>query len=190
MRSSWALIGLVAACGSRPPTETVPQSAQSVVRSEPDEAPAPASVQPPAPEPPTPTDPPPPRFGRTDVLPVERCQVKLPAKIQFETNRATLHKQSEPVLKALLETVKAYPDERFRIEGHATEQSNYALKPSERRAKSVLRYLVEYGISRTRLRAIGYGMDRPLVPNDTPEHRAVNRRIEVVVEDCEPSAVD
>ncbi|MDW8478819.1 MAG: OmpA family protein [Xanthomonadales bacterium] len=44
------------------------------------------------------------------------------------------------------------------------------------------RALIEEGIEAERLEAIGLGEDRPLAPNDTPEGRARNRRVEIVIE--------
>jgi outer membrane protein OmpA-like peptidoglycan-associated protein len=71
------------------------------------------------------------------------------------------------------------------IEGHTddvgTAASNLAL--SQRRADAVLKYLViNHGVDPARLDARGVGADRPVVPNDTPENRAKNRRIELLVE--------
>ncbi|HFA59494.1 MAG TPA: OmpA family protein, partial [Rhodospirillales bacterium] len=51
---------------------------------------------------------------------------------------------------------------------------------SQARAEEVRRLLVErYGIAGERLRAVGYGEDRPLAPNDTAEGRRRNRRVEI-----------
>ncbi|MCB1418090.1 MAG: OmpA family protein, partial [Notoacmeibacter sp.] len=45
----------------------------------------------------------------------------------------------------------------------------------------VMKYLVSKGVDAGRLSAQGYGESRPLVPNDSPENKAKNRRIEITV---------
>jgi len=46
----------------------------------------------------------------------------------------------------------------------------------------VIRFFIdEAGLSPDRFSAVGYGEHEPLYPNDTPEHRALNRRIEIIV---------
>jgi outer membrane protein OmpA-like peptidoglycan-associated protein len=66
------------------------------------------------------------------------------------------------------------------IAGHTdsvgSDQQNQSI--SERRASSVVSWLSDKGIPRDRLTAVGYGEERPIVDNDTPENRARNRRIE------------
>ncbi len=72
------------------------------------------------------------------------------------------------------------PAAAFEISGH-TDDIGSASKNrwlSRRRAWSVANYLVAAGIRESRLTAVGYGEDKPLVPNDTDENRAKNRRIE------------
>ena len=74
-------------------------------------------------------------------------------------------------------------DKFILIEGHADSlgAAGYNQKLSERRAMSVKRYLVEnFALPRERFQTRGYGETRPLVPNDTEKHRAMNRRVEFV----------
>ena len=69
------------------------------------------------------------------------------------------------------------------VAGHTdsigTEEYNEGL--SQRRAQSVLDYLVEQGINASRMTAKGYGESQPIASNDTSEGRAKNRRTELVV---------
>jgi OOP family OmpA-OmpF porin len=71
------------------------------------------------------------------------------------------------------------------IEGHTdwigSEAYNQGL--SERRAESVRRYLVEHGVDESRLSTAGYGESRPIASNETREGRALNRRVELMVQD-------
>jgi outer membrane protein OmpA-like peptidoglycan-associated protein len=69
------------------------------------------------------------------------------------------------------------------VQGHsdAIQTDSYNRNITLDRAQAVVRYLVEAGVSPERLRAKGYGASRPLVPNDIPEARLKNRRIQFVV---------
>ena len=76
-----------------------------------------------------------------------------------------------------------YTDYRIQLAGHTdnqgSERKNQAL--SERRVQSIKAYLTQhFHIAPERVQAVGYGTTRPIVPNDTPEGRAKNRRVEVV----------
>jgi OmpA-OmpF porin, OOP family len=76
------------------------------------------------------------------------------------------------------------PNKKFVIEGHTdavgSEESNMQL--SERRATSVQLFLIEHGVPADRIVAIGKGESQPLTSNDTPENRANNRRVEIVIQ--------
>ena len=76
-----------------------------------------------------------------------------------------------------------YTDYRIQLAGHTdnlgSERKNQTL--SERRVQSIKIYLLQrFHVAPERVQAIGYGSTRPIVPNDTPEGRAKNRRVEVV----------
>ncbi|MEE9256695.1 MAG: OmpA family protein [bacterium] len=75
---------------------------------------------------------------------------------------------------------------RFRVVGHtdAKGSEEYNLALSERRARSVVRFLRErHGLPETHLRAVGLGESRPMAPNDTEEGRRQNRRVEVRIDE-------
>jgi outer membrane protein OmpA-like peptidoglycan-associated protein len=70
-----------------------------------------------------------------------------------------------------------------RIEGHTDSlgSDRYNQQLSQKRAESVKRYLVQHSaLPPERLLAEGYGKNRPIAPNDTPEGRGQNRRVQVV----------
>ncbi len=77
---------------------------------------------------------------------------------------------------------------RVRIEGHTdsrgTEELNQAL--SQRRAASVVRWLVERDIAEERLTSEGFGESRPVEGNDTRAGRQANRRVEFHIVDPAP----
>ena len=73
-----------------------------------------------------------------------------------------------------------HADIEIRIEGHTDSQgsSSYNLRLSQDRAASVRAYLIQQGIAPDRMESVGFGEERPVDTNDTPEGRAVNRRVE------------
>ncbi len=113
--------------------------------------------------------------------------VRFPGKFAFPSGEETL---TTDFLVALnnLATVIEKSEGDIIIAGHTddrpikTEQfrSNWDL--SAARANSVVHYLLEYtDVDSSRLAAMGYADSRPLAPNDSPENRALNRRVEVII---------
>lgn len=103
--------------------------------------------------------------------------------ILFDTGSDRLRPESTPTLKEIGDVLARHADLRLLIEGHTDDvgdaASNQAL--SEKRAAAVRAYLVErHGVAPDRLEAKGFGASRPAVPNDTPEGRQQNRRVELV----------
>jgi outer membrane protein OmpA-like peptidoglycan-associated protein len=70
------------------------------------------------------------------------------------------------------------------VEGFTDSQggASYNQDLSQRRAQSVRDYLVSRGIASDRVSAQGYGMNQPVADNSTPEGRANNRRVQIVVQ--------
>lgn len=103
--------------------------------------------------------------------------------ILFRTGEAELLPASETELNRLLSILEERPELRLSIQGHTddvgTEEANQAL--SEARARAVYDWLVAKGIAADRLESLGFGESRPLVPNDTAEGRARNRRTEIEI---------
>ncbi len=100
--------------------------------------------------------------------------------ITFETNSAELNQESFAELDRLVELMKKNPNIKVEISAHTDDVGSeaYNLKLSQRRAQAVVDYLKQHGIPEDRMIAKGYGETQPLVPNDSPEHRAMNRRVE------------
>lgn len=100
--------------------------------------------------------------------------------IWFETGAATLSAESRYELDNLVKAMKDHPDIKIEVQGHTDDvgeaDANMAL--SQQRAGSVAQYLADAGIASDRFVARGFGMTKPVVPNDTDENRALNRRIE------------
>jgi len=96
--------------------------------------------------------------------------------------RPQYYKDFEPVLKVL----ERDPNATVRVEGHAdkrpTSKRAYNQRLSERRARAVADYLIrESGIAPERVEAVGFGFDKPVVPNDTEENMQKNRRTDIYI---------
>ncbi len=107
-------------------------------------------------------------------------------QVFFATNKDIIQKQSFPVLQAVADTLKVVPTiKRVGIEGHTDNKGKPELNTdlSDRRAKSVMRWLVEHDIAADRLEAKGYGPSRPIADNATNKGRALNRRVEFHIVD-------
>ena len=100
--------------------------------------------------------------------------------IFFNTDEHQIQPKSETELRRVIQFLKENPEVNIEIGGHTDNVGSaaYNKQLSERRAQAVYEFLVKAGISPDRLRARGYGQDRPMVPNDSEENRQRNRRIE------------
>ncbi len=100
--------------------------------------------------------------------------------ILFETGKSILTSGSYIELNRLFTILLDNPQMKIEISGHTDSTGSPAinLKLSESRAKSVVEYLVQMGINRTRLEFKGYGSLEPIADNKTAEGRAENRRVE------------
>jgi outer membrane protein OmpA-like peptidoglycan-associated protein len=101
--------------------------------------------------------------------------------ILFDTNKATFQQRTYPVLEAITAILKEYPSANFSIEGHTDADGKDAanLTLSENRAAAVKSYLIEKGISSSRLSSKGFGESMPIDSNKTKAGKANNRRVEV-----------
>ena len=121
--------------------------------------------------------------------------------VELEINASALFNQGEADIqpeakKTLADAAKVLADNDFAIEveGHTDNMpistarfpSNWEL--SSARASSVVRLFIDQGIVATRLKAVGEADNQPVVPNDTPENRARNRRVTITVLSPEPEA--
>lgn len=111
--------------------------------------------------------------------------VRLSGSFLFDSGRAELKPNAVPLVTALADEVRGLPNQ-IRVEGHTDNlplvsplyASNWEL--STARALAITHFLIDNGgVDPRRLAAVGYGEFKPLVDNDTREHRALNRRVEV-----------
>ncbi|MCT4561455.1 MAG: OmpA family protein [Crocinitomicaceae bacterium] len=105
--------------------------------------------------------------------------------IKYDFDSPNLTQRSKNILDTtLVELFKKYPNLQFEISAHTDSKGTdaYNLKLSQKRAESVVRYLVSKGIPERQLVARGYGESLPIAPNenpdgtDNPEGREKNRR--------------
>ncbi len=103
--------------------------------------------------------------------------------IFFETNKATLKPESTDELERVATLLKDNPGIRLEISGHTDNVGSYRAnqKLSEARAKSVVDYLIDQGVNKSRLEYKGYSFTQPVADNNTEEGRAQNRRVEFKV---------
>ena len=101
----------------------------------------------------------------------------------FDTDKYELKKESIPELQKLVDFLDDNPGLRIEIGGHTDnegpEDHNAAL--SLDRAKSVFEYLISAGIAAKRMTYKGFGESNPVVPNDSEENKAQNRRTEITI---------
>lgn len=116
-----------------------------------------------------------------------RMVVEMAENILFDSGRADLKQQGQTALVKVASVLASITDRDFQITGHtdnvpiksARFPSNWEL--STTRALTVARFLAQNGVAETRLSAAGYADTQPVTSNDTPEGRAQNRRIEIVL---------
>ncbi len=103
--------------------------------------------------------------------------------IQFEFNSTALTEESHIAIQILADFLSRNPELRVELAGHTDDVGNaaYNLKLSSERAEVVRESLLAKGIEENRLTAKGYGSSKPLYPNDSEEHRAWNRRTEMII---------
>jgi outer membrane protein OmpA-like peptidoglycan-associated protein len=105
--------------------------------------------------------------------------------IHFDFDKATLRPDSKPSLDEIAKVLGAQPGLKLKVVGHTDNRgsADYNQDLSQRRAIAVTSVLVQdYRIAPARLAPEGAGMTRPVAPNDTDDGRAMNRRVELVVQ--------
>lgn len=109
--------------------------------------------------------------------------VTMPQDILFATNSATLRPDLQRDLNAVAANLLNYPNSRIEIVGHTDNTGSAALNQdlSQRRAGAVADVLRQNGVPGSRIVAVGRGEDVPVASNLTPEGRAQNRRVEIII---------
>jgi len=109
--------------------------------------------------------------------------ITLTGGVLFASGKSTLLPDARGKLDQVAEALKN-TDRQFIVEGHTDSRGSARVNQrlSERRAETVRNYLIERGVPPERIKAEGFGKSRPVASNRTPEGRANNRRVEIVIQ--------
>jgi len=101
--------------------------------------------------------------------------------IVFDSDKWDIKPKYYNTLNKIVKIISQNPDMYFIIQGHtdSTGSPRSNMELSHKRANSVMEYLVKKGIPAERLQAEGFGDSVPIAPNDTPENKAKNRRVQL-----------
>ncbi|MBN8613770.1 MAG: OmpA family protein [Deltaproteobacteria bacterium] len=122
--------------------------------------------------------------GTVAIDPADPLNIRLGANIRFENGRDVLKDESLAILDEIRAFLVAHPEvTRIAIEGHTDDRGDAAVNQalSERRARVVMQWLVQRGVSGERIQSAGFGSARPRGDNTTREGRQANRRVELHV---------
>lgn len=113
----------------------------------------------------------------------DTIRLQAPESITFQTDSAEIQPQFRRTLNDIAASIQQYPNTVVRVEGHtdSTGSASYNQDLSVNRAQSVASYLAQSGVSPSRVQAVGYGESRPIATNSTPQGRAQNRRVEILI---------
>jgi outer membrane protein OmpA-like peptidoglycan-associated protein len=117
---------------------------------------------------------------------IEKGQIRITERVEFEFNKDALRPESNEVLTAVLEILKAHPEiTKVLVEGHTDDKGAdwYNKDLSKRRAASVVKWLTEKGVDAKRLDSKGLGKTRPIDDNKTEAGRQNNRRVEFHIQE-------
>jgi outer membrane protein OmpA-like peptidoglycan-associated protein len=109
--------------------------------------------------------------------------VNMPQDVLFGVDSASLRPDLTRDIKSVAQNLLRYPNSQIQIVGHTdnTGSASYNQDLSQRRAVSVANVLRESGVPNARISAFGRGEDQPIASNLTPEGRAQNRRVEIII---------
>jgi outer membrane protein OmpA-like peptidoglycan-associated protein len=109
--------------------------------------------------------------------------LRMPSDVTFATNQSSLDSRFLPVLDDVARVLQEYDRSMVDVIGHTDASGGDAINQplSERRASSVASYLIDRGVIRERLYVAGMSARNPIASNDTPQGKAQNRRVEILI---------
>ena len=109
--------------------------------------------------------------------------LNMPSNVTFATDQSALDPSFYPTLNSVAIILNKYNQSLIDVLGFtdSTGSAQHNLGLSQRRAQSVSSYLGGQGIDRRRMYVVGFGQERPIASNSTPEGRAQNRRVELQI---------
>lgn len=105
--------------------------------------------------------------------------------LRFPPGGSELESDNFALLNKITKAINTFPNSTIRVSGHTDSTGSDAvnMKLSEERAQKVARFLTEVGgVAAQRVSVYGYGESRPVASNETPDGRASNRRVEILIE--------
>jgi outer membrane protein OmpA-like peptidoglycan-associated protein len=110
--------------------------------------------------------------------------ITLSGGVLFATGQATILPGAQAQLNQVADALRTQAEHHFTVEGHTDNQGTDAINNdlSNRRANAVRDYLVVRGVAAAAITAQGVGSTRPVADNKTTEGRAMNRRVEIIVD--------
>lgn len=113
----------------------------------------------------------------------DRLVVSLPNDLTFATDSYTISSAVQSDLQKVADSLLRYPDSSVQVIGHTDSDgdASYNQGLSVRRANAVADQIQAGGVPYNRVQTIGRGEDQPVSSNLTPEGKAQNRRVEIVV---------
>ncbi len=133
--------------------------------------------------------------AQQQLIVIKQDRIDTKAKIAFDSSAATIQAGSLPLLDQVAKVLKEHPEIlKLTIESHTDDRGpvDFNRTLSQQRADAVAAYLASKGVAKERMVAKGFGPDRPLQPNTTPEGRTANRRVDFLISytgnDAQPAA--
>jgi len=121
--------------------------------------------------------------AKPTLIEVSATSIVIKQRINFATGKASILPDSFPVLDAVAQVMRDYPNIKVEIGGHTDNVGDETLNQrlSKSRADAVFEYLLTTGIPATRMLTVGYGEMKPIDTNSTPAGQLNNRRVEFVI---------
>ncbi|MGZ5221644.1 MAG: OmpA family protein, partial [Chitinophagaceae bacterium] len=117
------------------------------------------------------------------LVPIEIGQVVRLNNVFFDFDKWDLRAESHLELNRVVKLLEENPAIEIEMSAHTDSYGSdeYNFKLSDNRARSVMEYILSKGIATHRIRSQGYGETKHVAPNDTPENRQLNRRVEFTI---------
>ncbi|QXW18345.1 OmpA family protein [Comamonas aquatica] len=117
-----------------------------------------------------------------------QLKLEIPSDISFDTGRYDIKGNFAPILDRFAEGLRSSPNAEVRIVGHTDSSGSDAINNplSLNRANSTRDYLMQRGVSGSRIFTEGRGSYQPIASNSTADGRAKNRRVEIFVGERAP----
>jgi len=118
-------------------------------------------------------------------------KITFKSRMMFATNSSIPTPEAKEKIARLVDVLKNYPDTIVQVVGHTDSRGSYDynLKLSQKRAFNVANMLKDLGVT-NKIYARGCSFSKPLVPNDSPENMAINRRVDIYLYPNEESVID